>query len=113
MLCPKLLLVCKFCEQDVPASEMSEHESLCGDSLRECPRCAEEEEADGGDRWVALRDWERHLANWHGLLVQRSPGRQRKQSSTQGWVWCCSSCNTNGFFFFSNFFPPQFQLCPP
>ncbi len=87
LLCPKLLLVCKYCEEDVPASEMSEHESRCGDSLRECPRCAAAVlggEGDEEDRWVPLRDWERHLANCHGLLVQRSPGRQRKQSSTQG-----------------------------
>ena len=99
LLCPKLLLVCKFCERDVPASEMSGHEGACGDSLRECPRCGEA---------VPLREWERHMSAWHGLTVQRSPGRQRKQSSTQGTFWGEYVCVQDIFLNFKLF---HSQLC--
>ena len=77
MLCPQLLLVCKYCERDVPASEMSEHESLCGDLEQQCEMCGE---------WVTRRDWEKHLNQRHGLAMQKSPNRQRRQQSAQGII---------------------------
>ena len=77
MLCPRLLLVCKYCESDVPASDMSEHESLCGDLEEQCRTCGE---------WVQLREWEKHQTHRHGLQVQKSPNRQRRKQSIHGEI---------------------------
>ena len=71
-LCPKLPLICKFCGEDHPASEMSSHEGECGARCRQCDRC-------GG--WVRMKEWDRHLSQRHGMiLAQRSPARQRREN---------------------------------
>ena len=76
LLCPKMLLVCKFCERDFPSSKLSAHESECGECRRECEDC-------GGGLQVRLKDWDKHLAQEHGIpLLQKSPlMRQRKEHS--------------------------------
>ena len=73
-LCSKLLLLCRYCEADIPASELSEHEGICGDREEKCPQCGE---------WLSVRDWPHHLSTRHGMVVQRSPNRQRREGSVR------------------------------
>ena len=74
-LCPKLPLICKYCGAERPASDMSDHEAECGAQREQCGRC---------EAWITLKDWDKHLSQRHGVLVQRSPNRMRKPMALQG-----------------------------
>ena len=74
-LCPKLPLICKYCGAEHPASDMSEHEAACGAQREQCGRC---------EAWVTVKDWDKHMSQRHGVLVQRSPNRMRKPITLQG-----------------------------
>lgn len=65
--------MCKYCEDGVPASSLSEHEQSCADGYDQCAKCFE---------WVQRREWDEHQGTLHNLLVQRSPMRQRRQSES-------------------------------
>ena len=80
-LCPKLPLICKYCAAEHPASDMSEHEAECGAQREQCGRC---------EAWITLKDWDKHMSQRHGVLVQRSPNRMRKPIALQGNVHNCT-----------------------
>ena len=90
-LCPKLPLICKYCGAEHPASDMSEHEAACGAQREQCGRC---------EAWVTVKDWDKHMSQRHGVLVQRSPNRMRKPIALQGMAQkktfqCCWKQNSS------------------
>lgn len=61
-LCSKRKLLCKYCNFEQLASEMTTHENRCGCRTERCEHCHD---------WIQLKEWDSHHGRFHGQLMRR------------------------------------------
>jgi len=57
MQCPQRILVCQYCEFELPAVDIFEHQDVCGNRTEYCQPCK---------KYIRLREWIGHEILLHG-----------------------------------------------
>ncbi|KAM0830212.1 hypothetical protein ACQ4PT_066341 [Festuca glaucescens] len=57
MQCPQRMLVCQYCEFELPAVDIFEHQDVCGNRTEYCQPCK---------KYIRLREWIGHEILLHG-----------------------------------------------
>ncbi|KAF0913493.1 hypothetical protein E2562_023241 [Oryza meyeriana var. granulata] len=54
--CPQRIVACEYCEFELPAVELHEHQDVCGNRTEFCQTCK---------KYIRLREWTRHEIQCH------------------------------------------------
>ncbi|KAL5678342.1 hypothetical protein ACJX0J_014473, partial [Zea mays] len=70
--CPQRMLACQYCQFELPAVDLFEHQDLCGNRTEYCQSCR---------KYIRLREWIGHELQFHTILNAASE-LSRQHSAT-------------------------------